>query len=227
MKAADYHAAFRGLGEATLAPKGFVYRDKSWHHALPGKQQLSLCPHCDKFGHGFSVRYLTVALWHLDVEPPPGFDFRPRSNNCGHCPIKISPSLLRRHLESGWAEEVWACPDPLSFATRLMTHLPVYFGGEDLWVLADPTASFEVNRQSVLHALEKDEITDLNESAALARTEQACEEVARYGLKWAQGMTVARAAPLILRAAKVSADLGIHSYAPQYAKAVAGAAPSS
>ncbi len=220
MKAAEFHAAFRRLGEPTLAPLGFVYRDKSWHHTVPGLRQLSICPHCDKFGHGFSVRYLTVALWHLEVPSPANIEFLPCRNTCALAAIKISPLLLGPHLESDFDDAVWDCPDPLSFETRLQTHLPVYFGGDDLWVLADPEASPEANRASLLHALADDGITDLSESTALERVEEALGAVARFGLSWSEGMTVERAAPLIVARSETSHDLGIAYHAPQYAAAI-------
>ncbi len=219
MKAADFHTRFEDVGRRLLAPEGFVYKDRAWH-LTAADHQLSLCPHCTKFGQGFSVRYLTVALLHLDVEPPPGWERRLLRNDCGSCPVRISPLLLRRHVESGFDDKVWDCPDPLDFDTRLGTCLPVYFGGEVMRILADPSATIEANREALLHSLERDGIDDLTEPAMLGRLEKACRETALFGAKWASRMTTEMVAPLVIRTAGLSADLAIHYYAPQYAKAV-------
>lgn len=220
MNAAEFHARLDQIGRRLLAPEGFVYQDRSWH-LTAADHQLSLCPHCTKFGDGFSVRYPTVALVHLEVEPPPGWQRRLLKNDCGSCPVRISPLLLRRHVEGGFDDEVWDCPDPLDFETRLRTCLPVYFGGEEMRVLADPAASAEANRKALLHALERDGIDDLGEAAMLERLETACRETARWGATWASHMTIDKVAPLVIRTAGFSADLALHYYAPQYAKALA------
>ncbi len=196
------------------------HKDRSWH-LTAAEHQLSLCPVCTKFGHGFSVRYLTVALLHLDLEPPQNMQRRLLRNDCGSCPVQISPLWLRRHVETGFSDRVWDCPDPCNFETRLRTFLPVYFGGEEMRVLADPSATAEANREALLHSFERDGIDDLSESAMLERMEGACRKTARYGARWASGMTIERVGPLVIRAAEHSADLAIHYYAPQYAKALA------
>jgi len=46
--------AFRSAGGRTLAPPGFVNRDRAWHHTTPVRE-LYFCPEDTKFGVGFAV----------------------------------------------------------------------------------------------------------------------------------------------------------------------------
>ena len=218
MKAAEFHAHFERLGRRLLAPQGFVYKDRAWH-LTAADHQLSFCPHCTKFGDAFSVRELTLAIVHFDVDPPFGWQQRRLRNDCGAWPVRISPLLLGPHVESGFDDRVWDCPEPLDFETLLRTSLPVYFGGEEVRILADPSATAEANRQQLLHTLEPYEIDDLSEAAMLERLASAFEETSRYGARWASQMTIEKVAPLMLRTAESSTAFA-RDYAPQYAKAL-------
>ena len=189
MKAVEFHQLFKTTGEKILAPLGFIYHAHAWHKSTDDIQ-LSFCPEDTRFGIGFAVKYLTLALWHKTVEVPASFSFKPLKNNTCICPVRISPALLCDFVENNFDTGLWDCSATTTSQDRLKTHPPVYFGGPDLWILADQTASPGENQNALLYALESDGITDLSESKAFGIVSLALSHVARYGIAWAEHMSV-------------------------------------
>ena len=183
MTAAEFHTLFKTEGERTLAPLGFRYRAHAWHRAT-ADTQLSFCPADTKFGVGFAMKYMTLALWHTSVEPPPSFAFQPFKNNSGFCPVRISPIVLAAFIKANFDNRLWDCP-PSGQSPR-MTQEPVYFGGPDFRILADPAASREQNQAALLHVLEPDGIDDLSEESTTEIVSRAFDCVAGHALPWAQ-----------------------------------------
>ena len=183
MTAAEFHMLFRTAGKRTLAPLGFRYRAHAWHRAT-ADTQLSFCPADTKFGVGFATKYMTLALWHTSVQPPPFFAFQPFKNNSGFCPVRISPSVLAAFVQANFDNRLWDCPPPGQ--SPRMTQEPVYFGGPDFRTLADPAASREQNQTALLHVLEADRIDDLSEESTMEIVSRAFDLVAEHALPWAQ-----------------------------------------
>ena len=215
MNAAEFHEEFRRAGEAVLAPLGFIHRSKAWHHRTPD-HQVSLCAEDTKFGIAFGVKYLTLALWHLKVEAPPGVEFRPLKNNSWLCPVRVSPALLPRLVEGGFDPGVWDCPVPSMVRGR--THLPVYYGGPRRWILADTSADPAENARALLHHLADDGITDLSEEAGRRAIVGAVQAAGHHGLAWADYLTVERTAALLARHARPLSGSPLEGWLPAYAR---------
>jgi hypothetical protein len=216
MNAAEFHEHFRIAGERALAPLGFVYRAKAWHHRTDDRQ-VSLCPEDTKFGVGFGVKYLTLALWHFQVEPPPSIKVRSFKSNSWLCPVRVSPTLLPGLVDSGFDPRVWDCPAP--WMVRGKTHLPVYYGGPDRRILADPNADPGENARALLHHLREDGITDLSEEAARSSIAAAAHAAGCHGLAWAEHLTVEKTATLLARHAKPLSGSPMEGWLPAYARA--------
>ena len=219
MNAAEFHEQCLRAGEVVLAPLGFVYRSKAWHHRTQDRQ-VSLCAEDTKFGIGFGVKYLTLALWHLKVEPPPGVEFRPLKSNSWLCPVRVSPALLPGLVDSGFDPGVWDCPVP--WMVRGRTHLPVYYGGPHRWILGDTSADPVENTRALLHHLADDGITDLSEEAAWSAIVAAVQAAGHHGLAWADYLTVERTAALLARHARPLSGSPLEGWLPAYAR-MAGA----
>ena len=219
MKATEFHALFKIEGQRTLAPLGFRYRAHAWHLAT-ADAQLSFCPADTKFGVGFALKHLTLALWHTSVDPPPFFTFRPFTNNSGFCPVRISPVVLAAFVESNFDSRLWDCP-PIGQSSP-MTQEPVYFGGPDFRILADPSASSEQNQAALLHVLKAEGVDDLSEESTMVIVRRGFDRVATHALRWAEHASVREVHRLISAHRERGSPHLIEGWADSYETAARG-----
>jgi hypothetical protein len=120
--------------------------------------------------------------------PPLGFRYRAhawhRTTADTQCPVRISPTALAAFVGSDFDDRHWDCPPVGQCAP--MTQEPVYFGGPDFRILADPSASNEQNRAALLHVLEPKGVDDLSEESTAPIVTRAFDRVAAYALAWAE-----------------------------------------
>lgn len=202
-----------------MVSRGFIYRSQAWHYATD-QVQLSFCPENTKFGIGFAVKYLTLALFHKSVLVPATFIFEPFKNNSWICAVRISPRVLDPLVSSGFDVRIWDCPPAGS--SPLKSHLPVYFGGPDHRVIGDATASSRENQAALLTFLKDDGVTDLSEEHAKELLHEAFTAVAEHGIAWAEHVTIETAYELMRRHPADGTNYVFDAWLPAYARATRG-----
>jgi len=189
MNAREFHAIFKASGERHLSPAGWRYRKHSWH--LEREEfYLALIPADTKYGMGLQIKYLTLTLVHAAVTCPSGEKPRPFENNDQFCPAQISPMRLKKYVETNCSDWVWHHVVPhRNRWTQNTAYEPLFYGGENNWVLAEKNASAWQNRWALRFLVKQFGATLLREREVEPRIERLVARCAEYGLTWAQHMT--------------------------------------
>src|SRR5437667_1353129 len=133
MKADDYHELVRRIGQEVLLSKAFEYRQKNWHYIV-GQRQISLLSGNTRFGIGFAIKYLTIALVDLDLPLANGTIPKRYRGYDGTCVIQISPMVIQTWAKSGFKDSAWHyTPTWVNGQIQLACYHPVYYGGPNRW----------------------------------------------------------------------------------------------